>query len=105
VITVVEGMTAITLTELKAKIRAFYKRKFKTEKSSNEIALFAGGKFKGLCRNCGKQAHKSADCRSKGSKADGEKTGKGIKCFNCNKFAGHIANDCPEEKKKKTADK
>ena len=61
-----------TLTELKNKIRAFYKRKFKTEKSStNEIALFAGGKFKGLCRNCGKQGHKSADCRSKGSKADG----------------------------------
>ena len=93
-------------SEYSNKIRAFYKRKFKTENSStNEIALFAGGKFKGLCRNCGTQGHKSADCRSKGSKADGEKTGKGIKCFNCNKFAGHIAKDCPDEKKKKTADK
>ena len=82
---VVEGMTAITLTELKNKIRAFYKRKFKTEKSYNEIALFAGGNFKSLCRNCGKQGHKSADC---------------IKCFNCNKFACHTAIYCPEEKKK-----
>jgi hypothetical protein len=28
-------------------------------------------------------------------------TNKGVKCFNCNKHAGHIARDCPEPKKDK----
>ena len=102
VITVIEGMGTITLSDLKSKLRAFYKRKFK-DLNTNEIALFANGKFKGLCKNCGKQGHKAADCRSKSNTAGANKEtkGKGVKCFNCNKYAGHIAKDCPEEKKTK----
>ena len=95
-------MGTITLSDLKSKLRAFYKRKFK-DLNTNEIALFANGKFKGLCKNCGKQGHKAADCRSKNNTggANKETKGKGVKCFNCNKYAGHIAKDCPEEKKTK----
>ena len=112
VITVVKGMDKITLTEVKAKIRAFYKRKFKAEKSTTkekELALFAG-QFKGNCRNCGKQGHKAAECRSKPTKNDKSKdgnnknkdgVGKHIKCYNCNKFAGHLSKDCPEKRKDK----
>ena len=112
VITVVEGMDKITLTEVKAKIRAFYKQKFKAEKSTikeKELALFAG-QFKGNCRNCGKQGHKAAECRSKPMKNEKSKdgnnknkdgVGKHIKCYNCNKFAGHLSKDCPEKRKDK----
>ena len=102
VVTVVEGMSSLTLQELKAKIRAFYKRRFKNEKDKNELALFAGGKFKGNCKNCGKQGHKAAECRSKSNTAgDKSKVNQGVKCFNCNKFAGHYARDCPESKRNK----
>ena len=89
VITMVEGVKNVTLTEIKAKIRAFYKRKFKTtDKNEDELALFVGGKFKGNCRNCGKQGHKAAECRSKVNTAgvgnkkrakDDEAVGKGVK--------------------------
>ena len=102
VVTVVEGMQNVNLQELKGKIRAFHKRRFKKDvKDKDEIALYAGGKFKGTFRNCGKQGHKSADCRSKTNTAGNKGGGGGrdIKCFNCNKYAGHVANDCPEEKK------
>jgi hypothetical protein len=35
-------------------------------------------------------------------KSSGAKDGtKKLKCFNCNKYAGHVAKDCPEEKKEK----
>ncbi len=93
VITVVEGMDKITLTEVKAKIRVFNKQKFKTDKSpikEKELALFAG-QFKGNCRNCGKQGHKAAECRSKPTKNNKSKdcnnkdidgVGKHIKCYN-----------------------
>ena len=112
VITVVEGMDKITLSEVKAKIRAFYKRKFKSEKAptkEKELALFAG-QFKGNCRSCGKQGHKAAECRSKptknekdrdGSNKNRDGVGKNIKCYNCNKFAGHLSKDCPEKRKDK----
>jgi hypothetical protein len=110
IITVVEGMPTITLSELKQKIRSFYKRKFKDESKDNELALTMIAKFKGNCRNCGKQGHKAADCCSKTKFAGGLKdknkqnnnknnNGDGrIKCFNCNKYAGHISKDCPEKK-------
>ena len=47
VVTVVEGMTTISLNKLKGKIRAFCKRKLKGTKSTNEIALFTQ-KYKGI---------------------------------------------------------
>ena len=98
-ITVVEGLsTTITLNKLKVKILAFYSRKLKDRKSGNELALFTKT-FKGICRKCGKQGHKSNECRSK-PKDEGNK--KGLKCFNCNKYAGHIAKDCPEPRKERT---
>ena len=78
VITVIEGMGTITLSDLKSKLRAFYKRKFK-DLNTNEIALFANGKFKGLCKNCGKQGHKAADCRSKNNTAGANKETKAPK--------------------------
>ena len=53
--------------------------------------------FKGLCRKCRKQGHKAVDCRSEPK--EGPK--KGIKCYNCNKYAGHIAKDCPKPKKQR----
>ena len=61
-------------------------------------------RFKGDCRNCGKQGHKSADCRSKPS---GEAPGKGggdkeknknVTCYNCQE-KGHYARECPKKKK------
>ena len=66
VVTMVEAMPSLTLEYLKAKICAFFKRKFKNEKSDGELALAAfGTKFKELCRSCGKRGHKAADCRVK----------------------------------------
>ena len=102
IITVVEGMSTIALPELKQKIRAFYKRKFKGESKDNELALAVYTKFKGDCRNCGKQGHKAADCRSKNKNAGPNKdkdNKKKLKCFNCNKYAGHISKDCPDKKR------
>ena len=64
VVTVVEGMTIISLNKLKGKIQAFYKRKLKGMKSTKEIALFTQ-KYRGICKNCGKQGHKANVCRSK----------------------------------------
>ena len=107
VVTAVEGMSSMTLRDIKTKIRAFHKRKIVGNKSAGELAMYAGGKFKGDCRNCGKQGHKASECRSKSNVAGdkGHKDKKtGIKCFNCNKFAGHYAKDCPEKKKTKTSD-
>jgi hypothetical protein len=109
VITTVEGQTTLTLDDLKSKIRAFYKRKFKSESSNEkEIALAITPKFKGTCRNCGRQGHRANECRSKpaGTKPEKPKpiatVGKGLKCFNCNKFAGHLSKDCPEPRRDNT---
>ena len=81
-ITLVEGTTTtITLVDLKSKVRTFYTRKLKDSKAGNNLALAAFKQFKGLCRKCGKQGHKAADCRSKESSTPF----KGIKCYNCNR--------------------
>ena len=55
----------MTLCNVKAKIHAFYKHKFKDTNTAKELAMTAGRKFKGPWRNCGKQGHKSSKCRSK----------------------------------------
>ena len=87
--------TTVTLGDLKSKIRTFYTRKLKTLKSGDELALLAVYKqFKGLCQKCGKQGHKALECRNKDPMQN-----KGVKCFNCNRYAGHIARDCPEPKR------
>ncbi len=94
-ITTIESLsTTITLVDLQSKVQAFYTRKLKDRKSGNELALFPK-MFKGICRKCGKQGHRAKDCRS----TPKEEPKKGVKCYNCNKYAGHIAKDCPEPKK------
>ena len=54
-------------------------------------------RFKGFCRNCGKQGHKSFECRSSSKpKAGGtgpKKDMSKVKCFKCQKM-GHYANKC-----------
>ena len=61
------------------------------EKGSDKKKQKRGPKkaFKGRCRNCGKQGHKSFEC-------DKEKK---IGCYECGK-EGHMARDCPEKKNK-----
>ena len=44
----------MTLHDVKAKICAFYKCKVKDTNMAKELALTAGGKFKGQCHNCRK---------------------------------------------------
>ena len=96
----------LSLHVIQQKIRNFWNCKLKQKKNSKEIALYVT-KFKGKCRNCGKQGHKLVDCcvnsnvsGNKGAK-DKDGTEKGMKCFNCKKYAGHVAEYCPEKKKAK----
>ena len=39
--------------------------------NKNDIALFAGGKFKGKCHKCGKYGHKGSDCKNPNSPSTG----------------------------------
>ena len=98
-------MTTISLNELKSKIRASYKRKLKGTKgtkSTKEIALVFKQKYKGICKNCGKQGHKANLCQSKmntsGTNANGTNEKMRLRCYKCNKYVGNIARDCPEPK-------
>jgi gag-polypeptide of LTR copia-type len=43
------------------------------DEDGKEIALSAGGKFKGKCIKCGKIGHKSVDCRSSGNNNNNNK--------------------------------
>lgn len=91
--------------EIENEIRNKWKRDFKKsaeepEKEKNHALNVEkkkkGGfnkKFKGLCRNCGKQGHKSAECKSD----------KKTTCFNCGK-EGHYARDCPDKANDKGKD-
>ena len=58
-----------------------------------EVGLYAGG-FKGRCFNCGKQGHKSSECKEK----------KNNYCRYCRQN-GHVLEDCPKLKEKKKKEK
>jgi hypothetical protein len=90
-----------------------YQRK-KGKKAGDDIALNAEGrkgykKFKGKCRNCGKQGHKAADCwynknQDGDNKGGNENKGNGGDdggfngyCFVCGK-KGHRASDCRQKR-------
>ena len=90
VVTSVEGIISLTLLDLQSKICVFWKCKFKEEKNTKDLAISVYKKFKGMCRNCGKQGHKSIDCHSKKPTLNKEKKKKNrdFKCYNCGKSVG-----------------
>ena len=110
VITTVEGQTTLTLDDLKSKIRAFYKRKFKSESSNEKKRLLwlLLPSSKEHAETAAGKAIGANECRSKpaGTKSEKPKpiatVGKGLKCFNCNKFAGHLSKDCLEPRRDNT---
>jgi Zinc knuckle len=44
------------------------------DKEGKDIAMYAGGKFKGKCNKCGKIGHKSDDCQTSGNKINNKNT-------------------------------
>ena len=110
----------LSIDELRSELNLRYDR-MRTRKDDDipedkgEHALFAGGKFKGKCRNCGKWGHKAKDCDDRDSKkgtntqqgkrnsnfnsrnGNGTSTFKG-KCYTCNQY-GHKSPDCPTKNK------
>ena len=73
----------LTIEELRDELSRRYERmRMKNRSSRNdsdsesegndEIGMFAGG-FKGKCHNCGKQGHRSRDCKEKQGKKSGQK--------------------------------
>ncbi|CAM9438061.1 unnamed protein product, partial [Chrysoparadoxa australica] len=115
-VTVLEGdIAGLTVTVLKERIRAFFRRKQLGESGKadgsdaralvhdarnggrNDSRSGTGGeRFQGDCYICGKSGHKAANCKSGGG--DGENCFRG-KCFYCHKV-GHRVTEC----KKKRAD-
>ena len=103
-----------SLIKIRKEIVLQYKSLLKTKgKGGSESALMAKHpfkKFKGNCRNCGKQGHKAVDCPSKSTEGGG---GSGnvkspvdksnVTCYNCGE-KGHYANKCPKPKKPKSDD-
>ena len=96
----------ISVTDLRSEIRQKFRclQKYEGEDPSGdqEKALAGFKPFKGFCFQCGKQGHKSADCKSnkaetneKGYRVKPAKNKKGelITCFKCKK-KGHYANEC-----------
>lgn len=57
-----------------------------------------GGSGKG--NGCGKQEHRANDRRGSNG-GNGKRDMSGIKCYNCNKYAGHISRDCPEPRRER----
>ena len=80
-----------------------------------EVGLFAGD-FKGKCHHCGRQGHKSCQCKDKKMANGGNATGGGggaansgdwekrQTCFCC-KQKGHITTNCPKLKAKREKEK
>ena len=101
---------SVTLSDVRNGLNSKYLRlkNKKVEGNESETALFVKT-FKGKCRNCGKQGHKSVDCWEKEENKHKrpknyttEKKGKGrhnpnIICYNC-KEKGHIKSKCPKLK-------
>jgi hypothetical protein len=106
VITKLSGkINKTTIEDLEKEIRNKWKRCFKPKndedneekekekKENKNLALNVekgkGGfkkKFKGKCRNCGKQGHKAAECKSDKKRV----------CFTCGK-EGHFSRECPDK--------
>ena len=75
-------------------------------KSVGELAIFAGGKFKGDYRNGGKQGHKASKCCLNSNVAGDKGVRKrswGSSFSNVTSFQG--TKDCPEGKKAKAPNK
>ena len=99
------------LKTVKETLQSGWKDAYKNKKPAKGAELsFFTNQFKGFCRNCGKQGHKAADCRSKKKpapkdKENGKKRDLGkVKCYNCGKM-GHFARDCSKPKKDNDKDK
>ena len=102
VVTNIEGLNNLALVDVKAKLRLFYQQRMKVEKPG-ELALAVYTNFKHICHTCSKQGHKASNCQVKKMiQVNKLTTNEGVKCFNCNKHAGHIAEDCPEPKKERS---
>ena len=88
VVTVVEGMQNVNLQELKGKIRAFHKRRFKKDvKVKDEIALYARRKVQRFMSQLWKTRLQIGRLTIEDKHSWP------------NKYAGHVAKDCPKEKK------
>ena len=65
----------------------------------SEDAMYAGKYFKGKCHHCGKQGHKSVDCKDKKGKSDNNGGNKSkLHCNYCNKN-GHSEDFCYKKKR------
>jgi Zinc knuckle len=95
--------TPLTMDRVQQRVQQFYERhqlkKTEVKKIDHKGADIALVAFKGMCRTCGKQGHKSSECRSKGKQNDSNTTSAfGIKCFYCNK-RGHKESECQKIKR------
>jgi len=129
------GDRKLTLERVRDKLRIKFQRikKGHTDTADNEAALVAhnggsqggGGKFKGLCRVCGKYGLKGTDCWSnKSGKGGGKPSGGGSgagdsgqgqgnnssggqkhkfkgKCFFCG-YVGHRISECHKKKRQES---
>jgi gag-polypeptide of LTR copia-type len=107
----------ITIEQLYSRIRNFYRRQFASDNNGgidgDNIALVA---FKGTCRNCGGQGHKSFECKkpststgtattSTTSNSGGQpKNKQDLECTYCKK-KGHAESYCFKKKKDDKAKK
>jgi hypothetical protein len=109
-------LRSMSIREMKKKIQAHWKQFIKEEDKVDDV--FYGEKapkeksksswtnnkkrFKGTCNKCGKQGHKSANCRSESKGSDGGNSNKNkdVTCYKCQQ-KGHYAGSCKNERKEK----